>query len=528
MNFSACKEENPKTSNVRPVAEAKAGAYSVAMDEFSRSPGDPRPGPSSQDISRGPPKARAALQTLGCRLNLAESNLIRARLESAGYQIVPWGEAADVLVLNSCTVTSQAGAKTRKILRAARREHPEATLAVTGCHAQLNGEQLAQAGLADTVVGNGEKLNLVRYLSAASSSATGTGTGARQAARVVIPPLSRAAFSIGSVSPAAGGFDARSLVTNGAGTRAHLKIQDGCDFMCTFCVIPRARGRSRPRTLPDLLAEAEALAGEGVKEIVVTGVNVGAYGDGGRDGDGGGGASGGPGFLDVMDALDAIPGLERLRIGSIEPTTVPEGLLERMAAGDHKLTPFLHLPLQSGSARVLEGMRRRYGPEEYRAFAALALEQVPALCLGADVMTGFPGEDDEAFAETQAFAASLDFAYLHVFPYSPRPGTAAVRMEGKVPETLRTRRAAVLRTLSERKQEAFHRRFIGRTMEVLFERPRAPHRAEGYTANYIRVEVQVSDETAGSNAASLRNRILPVRLLEAGSSQMVGELVEGG
>ncbi len=515
------------------------------MDERLRSLGGLQPGPISQDNSPGPPRARAAIQTLGCRLNLAESNLIRARLESAGYQIVPWGEAADVLVLNSCTVTSQAGAKTRKILRTARREHPEATLAVTGCHAQLHGESLAQAGLADTVVGNAEKLNLAGYLGEPSPSTEGT----PRAVRVVIPPLSSAPFSIGgtgfpaaaasgfpdagSGAASAGGFDARSLVTSGEGTRAHLKIQDGCDFMCAFCVIPRARGRSRPRTLPDLVAEAEALAEGGVKEIVVTGVNVGAYGEGNRSAaPGREDASFGQGLMAVMDALDAIPGLERLRIGSIEPTTVPEGLLERMAARDHLLTPFLHLPLQSGSARVLEGMRRRYGPEEYRAFAASALELVPALCLGADVMTGFPGEDDEAFAETQAFLESLDFAYFHVFPYSPRPGTAAFRMEGKVRESVRTRRAALLRALSERKRESFHRRFLGQTMDVLFERPRAPERAEGYTANYIRVEVHASHDSGdhgadGSDAAGLHNRILPVRLLEAGPSRMVGELVAG-
>lgn len=439
------------------------------------------------------PRPRAALESLGCRLNHAETELIRQRLERAGYRIVPWGEPAEVLVLNSCTVTAEADATTRQALRRARRTHPAARLAVVGCHAQLHAEALAKEGLADVIVGNGDKLAVVDHLLAPATP------GAPSLPRIVLAPMTRAAFALD--------FDPGSLRSEDGGTRAHLKIQDGCDFMCSFCIIPKARGRARPRSLDNLMAEAAALAERGAKEIVLTGVNLGTF------------EAQGVALPQVVDRLDALPGLARVRIGSIEPTTVDEGLLERMASPSHKLVPFLHLPLQSGSDAILTAMRRRYTAAQYAAFAERALARVPDLCLGADVMAGFPGEDDTAFGETFALVARLPFAYLHVFGYSPRPGTPAARMPAPVPAPVRDRRVAALRALSEAKRLAYHRRFLGRQVEVLFEKPRRPGLAEGYTERFVRVQTPAPD------AAALRNRILSVRLIEAGPHAVAGEIV---
>ena len=453
----------------------------------------------TEDLAR----PRAALESLGCRLNHAETEMIRRRLEQAGYRIVPWGEAAEVMVLNSCTVTAQADASSRQALRGARRAQPDARLAIVGCHAQMHAPALAAAGLADLIVGNGNKLAVVEHLLAdrQESRRTATTGGAPRAAtpHIVRPPLSRRPFAFD--------FDPDTLVSEDGGTRAHLKIQDGCDFMCSFCIIPQARGRARPRALDNLLAEARALAGRGVQEIVLTGVNLGTFSEGGAR------------LTDVVDRLDALPGLARVRISSIEPTTVDEGLLERMAARDHKLVPYLHLPLQSGSDAVLAAMRRRYTAAAYVDFAERALGRVPDLCVGADVMAGFPGEDDGRFAETFALLDRLPLATFHVFAYSERPGTPAVRLPGAILPALRRRRVAALRALGDTKRLAFNRRFVGRCLPVLFEKPRHAGVAEGYTEHFVRVKAPAPD------AAALRNRVLPVRLLEAGPQAVAGELL---
>ena len=445
----------------------------------------PTPSPSAPQPAPTPGAPRAALYSLGCRLNHAETAVLHGSLEAAGYAIVPWGAEAEVCVVNSCTVTAQADAKTRQALRAARRRHPGARVVALGCYAQTGGEKLAAAGLADLIVGNGAKMALADLL---AEPPAGPGP------RLVRPSIPRAPF-------AQAGFAAPETATRGT-----LKVQDGCDFMCAFCIIPVARGRARPRALANVVTEAEHLAAAGVRELVLTGVNLGTYADGTAS------------LVEVVDALDAVGGVARIRLSSIEPTTVAEGLLERMADPAHSLVPFLHLPLQSGSAAVLAAMRRRYGPDAYRAFAEGALGRVADLCLGTDVMVGFPGEDDAAFGETFALLEGLPFAYLHVFPYSVRAGTAAARMAGQVPPPVRQRRAAALRALGEAQRRRFHARHLGRTEVVLFEggAPGAP--AAGYTANYVRVQVAAPDP------AALRNRLLPVRLVEAGSEAVAGVL----
>lgn len=424
---------------------------------------------------------------MGCRLNHAETAMLHSSLERAGYEIVPWGCEAELMVLNSCTVTRHSEAKGRQALRSMRRRFPGARLAVVGCYAQTGSAALAEAGLADVIVGNGRKLQLAEILDEEWLD---------DAPLVDLTPLSRAPFALDV-------FAAPEVHTRG-----NLKVQDGCDFMCSFCIIPVARGRARPRILHNLLAEAEHLAAAGVRELVLTGVNLGTY------------LHEGTTLAGVVDALDRVPGLDRIRISSIEPTTVAPELLERMADPAHHLVPFLHLPLQSGSARVLHLMRRRYAPQQFRRFAERALAQVPDLCLGTDVMVGFPGEDESAFEETRSLLTALPFAYCHVFPFSQRPGTRAARLPESVSTSVRDARAALLRGLSDRLRRKYHERFRGSTRQVLFESGGPAGMARGLTDNYIRVEVPAPRPQA------LRNRLLPVRLDEAGTRAMAGTLLE--
>jgi len=358
----------------------------------------------------------------------------------------------------------------------------------------VTGEQLAAEGLADVVVGNQDKMRLPELLAETSAVPP---EGSAPAPLVQVPSISRAPFEMAT------DFDW------GGDTRASLKIQDGCDFMCSFCIIPTARGRARPRKLDNLLEQARVMAQSGAREIVLTGVNLGTYD---QDGEG---------LLEVVDQLNRLEELARIRISSIEPTTVDTGLIERMADPSHRLVPFLHLPLQSGSDTILQAMKRRYSVGEWRAFAEQALDQVPDLCLGSDVMAGFPGENDEAFGETLSLLEALPLAYFHVFPFSSRSGTAAARLPGHTSGEVANRRVATLRALSEEKRMAFHRRHTGTVRPVLFERPTNESTARGYTDNYLRVEV------AHLQPGTLRNQLIPVQLLEASAHTLAGVLAEG-
>ncbi len=447
---------------------------------------------------------RVAVASLGCRLNHAEADLMRQQLHQAGLKVVDWDTKADIRVLNSCCITAQAEAKTRKKLRQARHQpaggasqtQPDkrAMVVVTGCHAQLKGVSLWQDGLADLVVGNGDKSLLAQKLT--EWLAAGKPNSQPQKA----PPIKRQAFSVG-------GFDPSTLNISDELTRAHLKIQDGCHFGCSFCIIPQTRGGGRPRQWPDILQEAELRATSGTQELVLSGVNLGSY------------QCGPKGLVQLVDALDKLSGITRIRISSIEPTTVNWGLLERMADPQHKLTPFLHLPLQSGSGRILKLMRRRYTPLAYYRFADRACQYVPDLCLGTDVMVGFPSESSLDFQETISFIHSLPFAYLHIFPFSPRPRTLAARMS-PVPAAEKRHRVSLMHQLGLACQQKFLQQHQGRTMKVLFERPSKPQQIQGYTANYVRVAISHPEPQ------QLHNCTRPVKLLTLTRHHLIGQLIK--
>lgn len=403
------------------------------------------------------------------------------------YEVVPVTEKADVCVINTCTVTEHSDAKNRQTIRAIHRNNPNSCIAVVGCYAQMAADSLKTMEGVKLVVGNAEKLRVADYIEQARHS---------QDTLVINPKISQQTFT------------APLFEWEGLTTRAHLKIQDGCDFMCSFCIIPFSRGRSRVRKLENLLQEANAFVAAGVKEIVLTGVNIGTYQEGPHT------------LLEVLDALDQLPQLARIRMSSIEPTTVPPSLIERMSDSAHKLVPFLHLPLQSGCSQVLAQMKRRYTAEAYRAEVLKAYETVPDLCIGTDVMVGFPGETAERFEETYQLLKSLPVAYFHVFPFSERKGTAATRLPSQVSSEEKKRRGAVLRALSAEKRSAFYQNFLGTSRPVLFENPKTTGEITGYTDNYIKVQL------AHPVASDLKNQIVPVQFVGRQNDLILGRLTQ--
>lgn len=431
--------------------------------------------------SKSPLPRRVAFHSLGCRLNQSETTILRERFEAAGYAAVPFGEPADVGVINTCTVTREADAKSRKIVRGFIRQNPEAFVAVIGCYSQMGANSLAEIPGIDLIIGNQEKLNVLAYAE----------QGKNTEPLIIRDHIERDDFTIDTVGAGA------------ATRRANLKIQDGCDFMCAFCVIPFARGRARSRELENLLDEARGLVTRGTKELILTGVNIGTY------------AWQGYTIIDIIDRLAAIPDLQRIRISSIEPTTIPEALLERMADPLHPLTPYLHIPLQSGSDHVLQLMKRRYTRADFLNFIDLAAARVPDICIGTDLLVGMPGETGANVDETCSALADSPIVYAHVFKYSERPGTASARYPGEVAPDEKNRRSARVRRISAEKLRRFQEARLGETHEVLFEQADAGYWT-GYTANYLRVAVR-------SNAI-LENCILPVTLREVRGDMLVGQL----
>lgn len=427
-----------------------------------------------------PARPRASLHTLGCRLNQSETAILEEKLRAAGYDLVPFGAAAELGIVHTCTVTRMADAKSRKLLQKFIRTNPEGFTAVIGCYAQMGADSLAAMPGVDLIVGNQEKLNVLDYV----------GAGKQASPVVVRDRLDREDFSIDFATEAPALSD-----------RVNLKVQDGCDFMCSFCIIPFARGRARARDFANLLDEASALVARGAKELVLTGVNIGTYALDGRT------------VVDIVDALDTLPGLARIRISSIEPTTIPEALFDRMRDPDHALAPYLHIPMQSGSNAVLTAMRRRYTREAFLDFIHAADAQVPGIGIGTDILVGFPGETEADFVDTCDLLWRSPLAYAHVFKYSERPGTASVRLDAKVAPEVMAARSARLHEISAEKSRLFAEHHVGQDVEVLFEHQRGGYWT-GYTGNYLRVAVR-SEE-------ALRNEVRCVHVQSNAQEGVMG------
>jgi threonylcarbamoyladenosine tRNA methylthiotransferase MtaB len=406
---------------------------------------------------------RASLHTLGCRLNQAETSILGEGLRRKGFQVVEFGQPTDVLVLNTCSVTEDAERTSRYLIRKTLKHSPHAFIAVTGCYAQTGMDSLRQQTGIDLIVGHQFKLDLPTYLPPAHELRKRSVADVRHTRT-----MSR------------GDFDLPHFAEPDS-TRALLKIQDGCSAMCSFCIIPFARGHERSRRFEDIQREVDSLIVRGYREIVLTGVNIGQYAHQDRD------------FSALLRRLDQVAELERIRISSIEPTTVGEELLDLLASSK-KLCPYLHIPLQSGDDAVLQAMNRRHTITAYRKLAEQALAKIPNLGLGTDLLVGFPGETDRAFQNTLAVATDLPFSYLHVFPYFPRPGTAAVRLKQRVPPATVKKRTDMLLHLDRSKRLTFHNKHIGRTVSVLFEAGMRDSFRFGTTSNFIKVAIPDSGD----------------------------------
>lgn len=405
------------------------------------------------------PMKRVALHTLGCKLNFAETSTLGRQFQASGYDVVDFTERADVVVLNTCSVTGNAERECRQMIRRARRTSPEAAVVVTGCYAQLRPAEIATIPGVNLVLGTKEKPQLLEYIA-----------GLRSTQPAAIQVTSTGSFGEETALASSAGSAER--------TRAFLKIQDGCDYQCSFCTIPRARGESRSVAPELVLKEAELIAASGYRELVLTGVNVGDYG-----------RKLGTNLLGLLKGLVRLDGLERVRVSSIEPNLLNDPLLE-FWLGESRMCKHFHIPLQSGSDAVLAAMRRRYRASWYEDRVRRIIDASPGAGIGADVLVGFPGETDVDFEETARFLAELPIAYIHVFPYSERPGTEAASMTPVVDGRARAERAQRLRLISARKRAAFHKSHVGRVVSVLVESAHDQTRRTGLTGEYVRVDVE--------------------------------------
>ena len=400
---------------------------------------------------------KIAFHTLGCKLNFSETSAIARQMQERGFTTVDFEEASDVYVINTCSVTDQADTKCRNIVRKAMKQNPDAYVVVVGCYAQLKPKEIASIKGVDLVLGAAEKFKLPEIITDLTKNPCG---------QVLASEISNANFFV----------DAYSV---GDRTRSFLKIQDGCDYKCSFCTIPLARGKSRSDTPENVLKNAKDLAAKGVKEIVLTGVNTGDYGKG---------IEGDFTFFDIVKQLDEVEGIERFRISSIEPNLLTDEIIE-FVAQSKRFMPHFHIPLQSGSDKMLKLMQRRYKSDLYKSRVEKIKNVMPHACIGVDVIVGFPQETDDDFLDTYNFVNELDISYLHVFTYSERANTKAIEMEGVIPVPVRNQRNAMLRTLSEKKKRYFYQQFLGTTRLALMEQEQHGNVMHGFTDNYIKVSM---------------------------------------
>ncbi len=411
-------------------------------------------------------RKKVAFYTLGCKLNFSETSTIARSFNDEGFDRVDFEETADIYVINTCSVTENADKQFKQIVKKALKNNDKAFIAAVGCYAQLKPEGLAAVGGVDLVLGATEKFKLTDYINDLSKNDMG---------EIHSCEIEEADFYVGSYSI-------------GDRTRAFLKVQDGCDYKCTYCTIPLARGISRSDTIENVMKNAKEISEKGIKEIVLTGVNVGDYGKGEF-----GNKKHEHTFFDLVQALDTVEGIERLRISSIEPNLLKNETIE-FVSKSKTFVPHFHIPLQSGSNTILKKMKRRYLRELYVERVAKIREVMPNACIGVDVIVGFPGETDELFLETYNFLSDLDISYLHVFTYSERDNTEAVDFDGIVPANARSKRSKMLRGLSVKKRRAFYEKELNTNHTVLFESENKEGYIHGFTENYVKVKTPWNPE----------------------------------
>lgn len=419
----------------------------------------------------------ALFHTFGCKLNFAETSTVARMFAEKGVRRITPGETPDFIVINSCSVTDLADKKCRQAIRSLNRRFPDAAIIVTGCYAQLKSDEVAALPGVKIVAGIDRKLELCDFVEQWSADHQ---------------PLSL----VGDVR------DIRSFMpscSRGDRTRYFLKVQDGCDYWCTYCTIPKARGRSRSGSIDEIVAQAQTVAADGGKEIVITGVNIGDFGKGRDDN-----------FLDLIRELDRVDGIERYRISSIEPNLLTDEIIE-FVAGSRRFMPHFHIPLQCGSDEVLKLMRRHYDTETFASKIERIRQIMPDAFIGVDLIVGARGETDERFAASKSFIEGLDISRLHVFTYSERPGTRALEIDHIVSQEEKHRRTRQMLAVSERKLDEFTRRFVGTQRLVLLEHPRDGHPLSGFTDNYLKVEI---DGVDSERAKALDNTIAQVMIGE--------------
>jgi len=406
---------------------------------------------------------RVAFYTLGCKLNFAETSTLKRSFSAQGYEPVDFNNKADIYVINSCTVTGKADKKSKEAIKKARKHNPEARIIVVGCFAQLSPETIADIPGVDLILGNHEKYNIIQYLQ-------------KDHVRKTPEIHAHSLHETNAFHPA---------YSLGDRTRSFLKVQDGCDYQCAYCTIPKARGKSRNPSIKSILEQARNIARNGAKEIILTGVNLGDFGK-----------SNGASLPELLFQLEQIPGIERYRISSIEPNLLSDEIIHFISRSE-KFLPHFHIPLQSGSDAMLAKMQRRYNRAFFENKIQKIKQRIPHAFIGVDVITGFPGEDHKLFEETHEFMNKLDASYYHVFPYSDRPGTQASLMHPKIkPETIK-KRSQLLQELGKRKLGHFYRQHLSEERNVLFEKNNHQGSMFGFTDNYIKVVTRHSPEWAG-------------------------------
>jgi len=402
------------------------------------------------------PYNTVAFHTLGCKLNFSETSAIGQQMQDAGFAKVDFNEFADVYVVNTCSVTEYADKKCRNVIRKAKKQNPNSFVVVIGCYAQLKPKEISEIEGVNLVLGANEKFNLIKHLDKIDKETTNQ-------------------YISGHIKEVKEFFPSYSF---GDRTRTFLKVQDGCDYFCSFCTIPLARGRSRNATIEETIKSAKNAINKGAKEIVLTGVNIGDFGK-----------STNQTFFDLVKELDKLDGVERFRISSIEPNLLADEIIE-FASNSKKFVPHFHIPLQSGSDNILEAMRRKYRTELYTNRINKIKTLMPNACIGVDVIVGYPGETEEEFLKTYNYLNELDISYLHVFTYSERPNTVAVRFDGVVPNADRQQRSSMLRILSEKKKRLFYQSQLEKSVSVLWEANEESGFMYGFSENYLKCKTE--------------------------------------